>query len=358
MIGRTAWIGAVCALTERSAWEAEELLHSLERKQLLQRVRHSSIDGETEFNFTHALTKDVAYSQIRRADRAQKHEAAAEWIERLAGERDDKAELLADHYHQALELRRGSARTSRGIAPRARASVRRGRPPGPGRVRPRGCGAPLPRRARAHPERPTSRQRAGLMLGEARALSNFGRQIDRMLQAAVEAQLHRRGVGGRCHGGAICSSGWYRRNTTDDGEDRAAHLARAAEYATRRPSKDAMPCPGESSVRLDPLGSRQRGRCTQTSRLLADGSGWLGGRPRAPLSSGESLVSHSATPEALDDQRDSAEDSWPRTATFEQPSAYGNLADALRGFGNDGRSKRRVQTADRFGLTASRRVST
>ena len=51
VIGKTAWIGAVCALTTRSTWEAEELLHSLERKQLLQRVRHSSIDGEAEFNF-------------------------------------------------------------------------------------------------------------------------------------------------------------------------------------------------------------------------------------------------------------------------------------------------------------------
>ena len=77
VVGKTAWVGAVCALTERSAWQAEELLHGLERKQLLQRVRRSSIQGETEFQFGHALTKDVAYSQIRRADRAQKHEAAA-----------------------------------------------------------------------------------------------------------------------------------------------------------------------------------------------------------------------------------------------------------------------------------------
>ena len=104
MVGRTAWVGAVCALTERSVWQAEELLHGLERKQLVQRVRRSSIQGETEFQFGHALTRDVAYSQIRRADRAQKHEAAARWIEQLAGEREDKAELLADHYTQALAL--------------------------------------------------------------------------------------------------------------------------------------------------------------------------------------------------------------------------------------------------------------
>ena len=82
VIGKTAWTGAVCTLTERSAWQADELLHLLERKQLVQRARRSSIDGETEFSFSHALTRDVAYSQIRRADRAQKHEAAAEWIER------------------------------------------------------------------------------------------------------------------------------------------------------------------------------------------------------------------------------------------------------------------------------------
>ena len=51
VVGKTAWIGAVCALTERASWEAEELLHSLERKQLVQRVRRSSIQGEVEFTF-------------------------------------------------------------------------------------------------------------------------------------------------------------------------------------------------------------------------------------------------------------------------------------------------------------------
>jgi predicted ATPase len=71
VVGKTAWVGAVNALTERTSWEAEELVYSLERKQLVQRARRSSIEGEVEFVFGHALTKDVAYSQIRRADRAQ-----------------------------------------------------------------------------------------------------------------------------------------------------------------------------------------------------------------------------------------------------------------------------------------------
>ena len=123
VVGKTAWVGAVCALSERSAWQAEELLHGLERKQLLQRIRRSSIQAETEFQFGHALTKDVAYSQIRRTDRAQKHEAAAAWIERLAGERDDKAELLADHYTQALGLRDALGQDTATLVPRALAAL-------------------------------------------------------------------------------------------------------------------------------------------------------------------------------------------------------------------------------------------
>jgi len=50
---------------------------------------------------------DVAYQQIPRADRARKHRAAAEWIERIAEERvADHAEILVHHYGQALELTR------------------------------------------------------------------------------------------------------------------------------------------------------------------------------------------------------------------------------------------------------------
>lgn len=123
VVGKTAWIGAVCALTDRSTWEAEELLHGLERKQLVQRVRRSSIEGETEFQFGHALTRDVAYGQIRRADRADKHEAAADWIEHLAAGREDKSELLADHYSQALSLREQLGDDTTRITPHARAAL-------------------------------------------------------------------------------------------------------------------------------------------------------------------------------------------------------------------------------------------
>ena len=84
VVGKTAWIGAVCALSERTEWQAEELLHGLERKQLLQRIRRSSIQAETEFQFGHALTKDVAYSQIRRA-RSRPEARGGGSVDRTAG---------------------------------------------------------------------------------------------------------------------------------------------------------------------------------------------------------------------------------------------------------------------------------
>ena len=49
----------------------------LERKQLVHRARRSSIAGEVEFSFTHALIREVAYSQLPRRASAQRHERAA-----------------------------------------------------------------------------------------------------------------------------------------------------------------------------------------------------------------------------------------------------------------------------------------
>ena len=64
---------------------------------------------EEEFSFWHVLVRDVAYQQIPRAARGQKHVEAAEWIERASeGRLADHAEFLAHHYAQALELGRAA----------------------------------------------------------------------------------------------------------------------------------------------------------------------------------------------------------------------------------------------------------
>ena len=105
VVGRTSWLGAVCALGERERGAAEEVAFRLERKQLLLRTRQSSVAGEIELSFAHDLIQDVAYAQLTRPQRAERHEHAAEWIEQLAGDRDDRAELVAHHLGTALDLR-------------------------------------------------------------------------------------------------------------------------------------------------------------------------------------------------------------------------------------------------------------
>ena len=56
--------------------------------------------------FWHALTRDVAYSQLTRGLRAERHERVARWLEEQTGERaEDLADVLAHHYVTALEMR-------------------------------------------------------------------------------------------------------------------------------------------------------------------------------------------------------------------------------------------------------------
>jgi class 3 adenylate cyclase/tetratricopeptide (TPR) repeat protein len=98
VVGKVFWTGSL----GRDA-DAATMLHSLERKGFVRRQRRSSIENESEYAFAHALVRDVAYGQIPRAERATTHRAVAEWIASL-GRPDDHAEMLAYHWHSALEL--------------------------------------------------------------------------------------------------------------------------------------------------------------------------------------------------------------------------------------------------------------
>ena len=112
VLGKVFWAGAVAAMGGRELREVEHALHELSRKELVRSARTSSMDDEAEYAFWHVLVRDVCYSQIPRADRAARHQAAAAWIERKAGERaEDLAEVLAHHYLTALEFARAAAPT-------------------------------------------------------------------------------------------------------------------------------------------------------------------------------------------------------------------------------------------------------
>src|SRR5580765_7673772 len=93
VLGKTFWRGAL------GGDDVEGRLHSLQRKEFIRRERRSAVAGESEFAFAHLLIRDVAYAQLPRAGRAEKHVRAARWIDSLAGDRGaDLAELRAHHY--------------------------------------------------------------------------------------------------------------------------------------------------------------------------------------------------------------------------------------------------------------------
>jgi class 3 adenylate cyclase/tetratricopeptide (TPR) repeat protein len=102
VIGKVFWPGALEGADDR-------VLHALERKEFTRRDRRSSIAGETQYAFLHALVRDVAYGQMPRSERVEKHRRAADWLSSLAGDRsEDLAEMLAHHYHEALSLARAA----------------------------------------------------------------------------------------------------------------------------------------------------------------------------------------------------------------------------------------------------------
>ena len=118
VVGKSFWPGALPTnglLPDR--------LHALERKGFILREQRSSVAGERQYTFRHVLVRDVAYGQIPRADRATKHQQAAEWIESL-GRPHDHAELLAHHYAAALELARASGTDTAVLATRTRDALR------------------------------------------------------------------------------------------------------------------------------------------------------------------------------------------------------------------------------------------
>ncbi|MFL5913295.1 MAG: ATP-binding protein, partial [Gaiellaceae bacterium] len=120
VVGKVFWAGAAAELAGIGRDEVTSALHALERRGMVRRERRSSVGGEDEYAFRHVLVRDVAYGQIPRAARAERHVRAAGWIEDI-GRADDQAELVAHHYTAALGL---GARDD-AIAVSARQALRR-----------------------------------------------------------------------------------------------------------------------------------------------------------------------------------------------------------------------------------------
>jgi class 3 adenylate cyclase len=97
VVGRVFWARPVAQLL--SGVDADYVL--LEDRDFIRRRGGSSGDGEPEYSFKHALTRDVAYGSIPKARRGRLHATLAEWLD----EGDDasvEASILAYHYGEAV----------------------------------------------------------------------------------------------------------------------------------------------------------------------------------------------------------------------------------------------------------------
>jgi class 3 adenylate cyclase/tetratricopeptide (TPR) repeat protein len=125
VLGQVGWLGALAEITGRDLPGLEAALDRLEAREFLQRTPDSRVAGEVEYAFRHTLVRDVAYGQVLRAERADKHRRAAAWIEAVAPDRaEGRAELLAYHYRAALSFARAAGTEPPGLAGRAQAALR------------------------------------------------------------------------------------------------------------------------------------------------------------------------------------------------------------------------------------------
>jgi class 3 adenylate cyclase len=98
VIGRVFWAGPVRELLDG----AEPDFGVLEDRDFIRRRSSSVLAGEREFAFKHALTRDVAYSIVPKANRGRLHAAVAGWLERVWEGRDEFAPFLAHHYAESV----------------------------------------------------------------------------------------------------------------------------------------------------------------------------------------------------------------------------------------------------------------
>jgi class 3 adenylate cyclase/tetratricopeptide (TPR) repeat protein len=119
VVGRTFWVGALAAMSQCTTAQIEHAMRELEQREFVRRERASSVADEIEYVFRHTLVRDVAYNQIPRVQRSEKHLRAANWFEEIVTGRQDRVELLAHHLWKAAVLAQAAGRGDPALGARA-----------------------------------------------------------------------------------------------------------------------------------------------------------------------------------------------------------------------------------------------
>jgi class 3 adenylate cyclase len=120
VLGTVSWLGALATLGGTQPSSLQPRLRVLEDREFVREEPHSAVAGERQYAFRHVLIRDVAYAQLPRGQRSNKHQKAAEWIEALSPDRaEDRAELLAHHYLAAVAYARADRQDTTALAEQA-----------------------------------------------------------------------------------------------------------------------------------------------------------------------------------------------------------------------------------------------
>jgi class 3 adenylate cyclase len=102
--GQVFHLGALAALGAEVA-EIPATVRTLARKQLL-RADQAALPGQDAYRFRHILIREAAYERVAKEIRARWHEAFADWLQALAGERvSEYEEVLGHHLAEAAGYR-------------------------------------------------------------------------------------------------------------------------------------------------------------------------------------------------------------------------------------------------------------
>ena len=101
VVGRVFWVEP---LRRRLGYDIADALTALETRGLVLARAASSLAGQVEFAFKHALLRDVAYASLPVAQRARGHADVAAWLEEISQDRvGEVMELVAYHYAAAAD---------------------------------------------------------------------------------------------------------------------------------------------------------------------------------------------------------------------------------------------------------------
>jgi class 3 adenylate cyclase/tetratricopeptide (TPR) repeat protein len=102
--GQVFHLGALAALGAAPD-EIPETVRTLARKQLF-RTDQAALPGQDAYRFRHILIREAAYERVAKEIRARWHEAFADWLQALAGERlREYEEVLGHHLAEAARFR-------------------------------------------------------------------------------------------------------------------------------------------------------------------------------------------------------------------------------------------------------------